>query len=122
MSAVTEKGFASRLLLASAGLLVWGAHFLFVYIFAALACARAFADVRVVGLGVVPLAVLMSTVAALLLLAWLSIRAWRSENRVHTADPATPRFLRHLGAALAIFSAAAILLQTLPVLIIPVCE
>ena len=121
MNAVAEGGFASRVLLASAGLLVWGAHFLFIYVFAALACARAFADVRLVGVGVVPFAILTSTVAALLLLAWLSDRAWRTENRVHAADPDTPRFLRHLGAALAIYSAAAILLQALPALIIPVC-
>ena len=122
MSAMTEKGFASRLLLASAGLLVWGAHFLFIYVFAALACARAFADMRLFGMGIVPLAILASTVAALLLLAWLSIRGWLTENRVRAADPDTPRFLRHLGAVLGIYSAVAILLQALPVLVIPVCK
>lgn len=122
MNAVSERGFAPRLLLASAGLLVWGAHFLFIYVFAALACARAFADVRLLGVGIVSFAILASTVAALLLLAWLSVRAWRTEDRAHTADPATPRFLRHLGAALGIYSATAILLQALPVLMIPVCE
>ena len=122
MSTMTERGFAPRLLLASAGLLVWGAHFLFIYIFAALACARAFADLRLIGIGAVPLAILTSTLVAFLLLAWLSNRAWRTENRVLAADPDTPRFLRHLGAALGIYSAAAILLQALPVLIIPVCE
>jgi hypothetical protein len=121
MSAVAERSFAPRLLLASASLLVWGAHFLFIYIFAALACARAFADLRLIGVGVVPLAILTSTIAALLLLAWLSIRAWRLESRILAADPETPRFLRYLGAALAIYSAGAILLQALPTLIIPVC-
>lgn len=121
MSAVVERSFALRLLLASASLLVWGAHFLFIYIFAALACARAFADLRLIGVGVVPLAILTSTIAALLLLAWLSIRAWRLESRILAADPETPRFLRYLGAALAIYSAGAILLQALPTLIIPVC-
>lgn len=121
MSAMTERSFAPRVLLASAGLLVWGAHFLFIYVFAALACARAFADLRLIGIGVVPLAILASTVAALLLLAGLAVRAWRTENRVLAADPDTPRFLRHLGAALTVYSAAAILLQALPALIIPVC-
>jgi hypothetical protein len=122
MSAITETGFASRLLLASAGLLVWGGHFLFIYVFAALACARAFADMHLFGVGVVPLAILASTVVALLLLAWLSVRGWRTENRVPTSGPNTPSFLRHLGAALGIYSAVAILLQALPVLIIPVCK
>lgn len=121
MNAVSEKGFASRLLLASSGLLVWGAHFLFVYIFAALACARSFADLRLIGVGITPFAILTGTVAAFLMLAWLSIRAWRTENEASAADPNTPRFLRYIGAALAIYSSAAILLQTLPVLILPVC-
>ena len=121
MSAAANGSFAPRVLLACAGLLIWGAHFLFVYVFAALACARAFASMRLIGVGVVPLAILASTVAALLLLAWLSRRAWRGESRVHATDPDTPRFLRYVGAALAIYSAAAILLQALPVLIIPVC-
>lgn len=121
MSAATNGGFAPRVLLACAGLLVWGAHFLFVYVFAALACARAFADMRLIGVGVVPLAIAASTAAALLLLPWLSRRAWLTESRVHAADPRTPRFLRYLGAALAVYSAAAILLQALPALILPVC-
>ena len=121
MNVVSEKGFASRLLLASAGLLVWGAHFLFIYVFAALACARSFADLRLIGFGIIPFAILAGSVAALLMLAWLSIRAWRTENEASSADPDTPRFLRYIGAALAIYSAAAIFLQTLPVLILPVC-
>lgn len=121
MNVVSEKGFASRLLFASAGLLVWGAHFLFIYVFAALACARSFADLRLIGFGIIPFAILAGSVAALLMLAWLSIRAWRTENEASSADPDTPRFLRYIGAALAIYSAAAIFLQTLPVLILPVC-
>ena len=64
MSATAETGFAHRLLLASAGLLVWGAHFLFVYVFTALACARAFADLRLIGIGIVPMAILAATAAA----------------------------------------------------------
>ena len=120
MNAVSEKGFASRLLLASAGLLVWGAHFLFIYVFAALACARSFADLRPIGVGIVPFAILTATVAALLMLAWLSIRARRIEDEARAADPDTPRFLRHLGAGLAIYSAAAILLQALPALILTI--
>lgn len=121
MSGITQPSFAPRLLLASAGLLIWGAHFLFIYIFAALACARSFADWRVAGIGIVPLAILVSTAMMLLLLAWLSIHAWRTEDRVRVADPATSRFLQYLGAALAVYSVAAILLQVVPTLIIPVC-
>ncbi len=121
MNVPVKKGFAPRLLLASAGLLIWGSHFLFIYIFAALACARAFADLRLLGIGIVPFAIGISTVVALLLLAWLSILAWRRESRVFAGEPDTPRFLRWLGAALGIYSAAAILLQALPALVIPVC-
>lgn len=121
MNAAAEGGFASRIFLACAGLMVWAAHFLFVYVFTALACARAFADVRLAGMGIVPLVILAATVAALVLLAWLSARAWRSESRVRANGSRTLRFLRYLGAALGLYSAAAILLQALPALILPVC-
>src|SRR3546814_6226724 len=76
---------------ALAGRLIWAAHFLLIYGFAALACARGFADVRLLGAGVVPLivgaatAVAILAVAAMLLLALLGPgKENRSEE--HTSE------------------------------------
>lgn len=55
------------------GLLVWAAYFLLVYVVAALACERGFADVRVAGIDVLPfvtvagLALSVAATAALLI-------------------------------------------------------
>ncbi|MBA3326158.1 MAG: hypothetical protein H0T41_13115 [Rhodobacteraceae bacterium] len=121
MTPATAGRALPRLLLLLGGLLVWGAHFLLIYVFAALACARAFADARLFGVGVVPATILAATVAALLAVAWLRRRARLEEGRAIAADRRTPRFMRRLGAALAFYSVAAILLQVLPALMLPVC-
>jgi hypothetical protein len=45
-------------------MLIWMADFLFVYVFAALACARRFADVEIFGLGIVPFTTIVATTMA----------------------------------------------------------
>jgi hypothetical protein len=121
MSIAAEQRFSSRILLATSSLLLWGAHFLFVYIFAALACARDFATVEALGIGIVPLVTAVVTIAALAGLTFFSALAWRGELRNEQADSSTPRLLRYLAGGLGIYSAVAILLQALPAILLPVC-
>jgi hypothetical protein len=59
-----EPRFARATLLVTAGLLVWAANFLFIYVFAALACARGYAHETVFGIGIVSFASTGSTVIA----------------------------------------------------------
>ena len=49
----------------SSGLIIWAVHFTVIYGFNTLACTRAFADVKVGNLGLVPIVVIALTVAAL---------------------------------------------------------
>ena len=60
----TELSFGRNAWRVTAGLLVWAANFIFIYVFAALACAPGFAQVTVYGAGIVPLVSIGATTAA----------------------------------------------------------
>ena len=60
-----EPAFPRTALFVTGGLLIWAADFLFIYVFAALACARGYADTSVLGIGIVPLASAISSMIAL---------------------------------------------------------
>src|SRR3546814_15575902 len=83
---------------ALAGLLIWAAHFLLIYGFAALACARGFADVRLLGAGVVPLIVGAATAVAILAVAAMLLLALLGPGKENAAARGGPRFLRWLTA------------------------
>ncbi|MGH8176397.1 MAG: hypothetical protein ACREV5_09070, partial [Steroidobacter sp.] len=68
------------------GLLIWAADFLFVYVFAALACARRFADERVAGFAIVPFATTAASIVALLATAGVMWRALRRAHGAHTDE------------------------------------
>ncbi len=59
-----DAGFSRTALSVTAGLLIWAADFLFIYVFAALACARGFSHATLLGLGIVPLASIVATLIA----------------------------------------------------------
>ncbi len=59
------------------------ANFLFVYVFAALACARRFADVSVFGVGIVPFATILATAVAGLATAAVT---WSAARRLQQAS------------------------------------
>jgi hypothetical protein len=99
------------------GLLIWAADFLFIYAFAALACARRFADERIAGFGVVQVATLASSVAALTATAWL-MRNARRELRERPAA----RFHAFLAAALSGLAVLAIVWTALPPLMSGTCD
>jgi len=76
-----ERSFARTALFITAGLLVWAADFLFIYVFAALACARGFDGASVLGIGVVPFASAVASAVALSLTAALVVAARRGSGR-----------------------------------------
>ncbi|HET7203380.1 MAG TPA: hypothetical protein VFI92_08430 [Steroidobacteraceae bacterium] len=59
------------------GLLVWAAYFLAVYVFAALACERGFADVRIAGVRVVPFAAACGLLVTLTITVAVAVVAHR---------------------------------------------
>ncbi|MDQ3774676.1 MAG: hypothetical protein M3461_10060 [Pseudomonadota bacterium] len=106
--------FAPTLFFISAGLLIWGADFLFIYVFAALACARGFDDAILFGIGVVPLAVGVATAIASAMTGAVLISAVRGAEQ----GPSTSRFLQRLTLGLAVLALVAIAWNGLPALLV----
>src|SRR3546814_11085129 len=106
---------------ALAGRLIWAAHFLLIYGFAALACARGFADVRLLGAGVVPLIVGAATAVAILAVAAMLLLALLGPGKENAAARGGPRFLRWMTALVSGLSLVAIVWTGLPVLLLPAC-
>jgi hypothetical protein len=64
------------------GLLIWMGNFLFAYSFAALACARRFAETEILGFAVVPLVSTASSILsglAIVAVMWTRVRRLREE-------------------------------------------
>lgn len=99
------------------GLLIYALDFLFVYVFAALACARRFAHAQWLGLPLVPLATTVSGVlaaAAIGAVMWMAVR--RNRTEVNTSEHT--RFIRFLAIAGGGLSLLALLWLTLPPLLL----
>lgn len=116
---------ASHPIGAVTGLVISSVHFGFIYVFAALACARGFAARRVFDIGIVPAvngaATLVALIAAFaVLLAAIGDGAYL---RARTdAEASLLRFLRWLTGGVAALSLVAIAWNGLPLLLIPACE
>jgi hypothetical protein len=81
-----ERRFAATTFLITGGLLIWLTNFTFVYVFAALACARNFARVQIAGLAIVPIVTTFATLSAAIATAVL-IAAARRRRRASDQDP-----------------------------------
>lgn len=113
-------GTVRPLLFMLSGLIVWFAHFSLIYAFTALACARGFAQVRVLGMGVVPLAIALATVLAVIVLAAIPWRAYRAGVRNGSAGELS-LFLRYGATGLALLALVAVLWEGMAALFVPPC-
>lgn len=100
--------------------LVWGLHFGFLYGIGALACSDRGPD-----LGATRAVVILATVVALALLAWACASAWRL-RRALADEAVTParrqrRFLATTTLATSALAGAAVVFDTLPVLLSASC-
>jgi hypothetical protein len=114
-----QHRFAATTFLVLGGLLVWIANFVFVYVFAAVACARGFADASVVGLPIVTLATLLSSLIA----GAITVLIVRRGYRLHTAVEMDEHtrfigFVTFAGGALAL---VALVLLVMPVMMMSAC-
>jgi hypothetical protein len=116
----SEDNRIARLIYPLAGLLIWGAHLTLIYAFTALACARRFAGIDILGVGVVPLAVGLATLLALAALAAVLRRALGRRSSAHGTAPDNA-FIDYVTAAAAILALFGVLWQALPILLIPPC-
>ena len=116
-----ELRFPRTTLSVTAGLLIWAADFLFIYVFAALACARGFAHASVLGFGIVPFVSTVATaVAAVASVAVIVAGARRAAAATsHAPDDATASmFLGRLAMLVAMLALIAVALTGLPGLLV----
>ncbi|HET9693136.1 MAG TPA: hypothetical protein VFP48_02035, partial [Steroidobacteraceae bacterium] len=77
MSPQTPDRFGATTAWIAGGLLAWAAYFLAVYVFAALACERGFAQLRIAGFGIVPFAAACGLLATLAITVAVALSARR---------------------------------------------
>lgn len=103
------------------GLLIWAVHFGVIYGLNALACARGFAELRWLGVGVVAWGIAIATVAALAAVLALTIAAVLNTRRPGVREDPASHFLEWMTAAFGGCATVAIVWDALPVLLIPPC-
>lgn len=111
-----QSSFARAFLLMLAGPIIWAAHFLFIYSFVGVVCARPALHVKWMGAAMSSWVIVAASLLALAAMAVIYLRLRGSMPR--TGDPA---FLPWLAGTLSLLSAVAIIWETLPVLLVPPC-
>ena len=111
-----DRKFTPTTLLIWSGLLIWAADFLFVYVFAALACARGFAGLQVLGFAIVPFATVLASVAALAATTIMLMRSLRRAREASSEERV--QFVLFLTAALCALGGVAIVWSALPPLLL----
>lgn len=106
-------------------MVVWALHFLLIYVLMGLVCARDWSTRSIAGLPMPAWLLLGLAVGALLALALLALRAWRSLRdariRVQDASAERARFIAGAMLALCLLAAIAVAWTTLPALLLPAC-
>jgi hypothetical protein len=112
--------FIPTLLYMLGGLIIWGVRFLAAYSFTGIACARGWADREAENL--VPLTIGVASLLALVACSALVAHAML-RLRVHSAPAGgeNVRFVHGIAAFVGAFAIVAIVWETLPVLIVPIC-
>lgn len=111
--------FTTTAFLILGGLLAWMADFVFVYVFAALACARGFADVSWFGVPIVTLMTLLASALAGAATLLLVRRGFRLQRDEAVDDHA--RFIGFVTLASGGIALIALVLLVLPVLVVSAC-
>ena len=119
MSDRSPHRFAPTAFVLTGGLLVWMADFSFVYTFAAVACARGFADASVLGLPLVPAVTTLASLAAGAVTAWLFRRGYRAHQAVAVDEH--NRFIAFVTLATCGIALIGLVMLILPPLLIRAC-
>lgn len=98
------------------GPIIWAIHFAFIYGFNGIMCARPFLKQEWAGLSLAGWAIVLSSAAALLAIGWFSVRGLRSDMDIHSKE-----FARWMTIGLSLLSAFAVILEAIPVFLVPEC-
>lgn len=110
--------FVSTTLFVFSGPLVWAAHFVGIYAFTAIACARRFAEATWLGIGVVQWAIGGATLIAVGVTLATMLAAARQARR--GADEVWG-FIYWMTIAFGALTLIAVLWEAMPALIVPTC-
>lgn len=105
---------------------VWALHLVVVYSLQGVVCAEGLDRMRFAGFEALTWWLGALTAAALAMLAWLGLRAWRGWHaaRADSSEPgiaARRRFAAAVAGALSAMAAVAVCFTTIPVLLLPGC-
>lgn len=108
--------FARTLLFMTAGPLVWAVHLAFIYVMTALVCARPVATSAWRNEDMLLWALGLAAIIAIAIILWITLRGFRSGGSRENI-----RFVEWTALALAALAIYAIVLETLPILLVPAC-
>ena len=114
-----QHRFTPTSMLLVGGLLVWMATFTFLYVFAAVACAKGFADVRIAGLPLIPSVSVVTSLIAGAANVQLVRYGWRTHKQ-QTLD-AHSSFIGFVTFATSALGLVALVLLVLPPLFVQAC-
>jgi hypothetical protein len=114
-----QHPFTRTTLLILGGLLVWIGDFTFVYVFAALACARGFADVSWLGVPIVTMMTLLASLLAGVATVLVVRRGYRLQREA--ASDEQSRFIGFVTLASGGIALIALVLLVLPALVVSAC-
>ena len=123
-----ETGTGTDLWRVIAAPIIWAAHFLFCYVYAAVYCAKAGRDAPLLD---VRIAVVMATVVALVLLGLATRHLWGVRGRSitnsdyefeHNTPEERHRFLSHVALMLCVLSAVAVIYVAIPAAYLTSCR
>lgn len=119
---MATRSFPTTFTAMMAPFLIWAGHFGLVYAINGIACERGLDAARLLGFPVVPVLVVVATVAALLPTGWILLRCVTGGGPAeHVASLAPREFARWFTAGGAASSLIAILWVGLPALLVPAC-
>jgi len=115
-----QRTFLTTTVLIVGALLAWMGAFTFVYVFAAVACAKQFADTQILGIPIVPV-VTIATCVVTAIVSVVSLRKGLALLRAQAADE-HERFLGFVALATSGIAIFALVLLVLPPLVMSACR
>lgn len=114
-----QHRFAATSFLMVGGLVVWITDFVIVYVFAALACARGFADASLLGLPIVTAVTLFVSSIAGAITVWIGRRGYRWHSNAELDEHT--RFIGFVTFAAGALALVALVLLVMPALLTSAC-
>ena len=112
----------TRLFAAMAGLVAWAVQFTVIYGVTAVVCGRGYETVSLLGIGIVPLTIVVATLLALAATGLVFAQALKQQRGMDDRAHPTDRFLTSATVLISGLSLVTIAWHGLPALLVPACS